>query len=279
MSALPTRLSYWRWLWRHEQWWFLRPLPVDEFDTVLITGLPGAGKTTYGADLCINYMRRGIRVCSNVHLRDTFSGTECEPVLDWLDVFRVTVEACERGEACIVYLAEIQDWCDARRWQDSPEWWSQLMTSRRHMGLGLVADTQHVDQVEKRLRLLIGRLVQLRPSWLRSLWRRWPVFCWRDIDLQVGDDPSKWTTPGRWHRKWTYSHAFHGHSSWEMVPNQDFTDLKSPAALAKIAELHDRAVASNRIDRLPAFVDEEPGAVDSPELVPDETFYDPTKED
>lgn len=250
-----NRVAYWRWLWTERQWWFLRAMPVDEFDTVLITGLPGHGKTTFGADMAIRYMRKGIRVCSNVYLRDTYTGQECEPVRTWLDVLRVTVEACERREACLVYLTEIQQLCDARRWQESPAWWSEMMQQRRHMGLGLIGDTQHVDQVEKRLRLLIGRLVHVRPSWLRSHWRRWPVFCFRDMDLQVGDDPSKWNIPGRWRRKWQYSHAFHGHSSWELLSGQDFGDLTTAKALKEIADLRDRALAANQIEKLPAFSD------------------------
>jgi hypothetical protein len=267
-------LRYWAWLWKQRQWWFLRPLPVDEFDTLLITGLPGGGKTTFGADLAITYMRRGIRVCSNVMLRDTYTGQECEPVRTWLDVLRVTVEACERKEACMVYLTEIQQMCDARRWAESPSWWSEMMQQRRHMGLGLMADTQHVDQVEKRLRLLLGRLVQVRPSWLRSLWRRWPVFCYRDMDLEVGEDPSKFMNPGRWRRKWQYSHAFHGHSSWELLSGQDFGDLTTPKALKEIEALRDRAMAANKVERLPAFTDTE--AVNG--FGPDE-FYHPDSED
>jgi hypothetical protein len=94
------------------------------------------------------------------------------------------------------------------------------------------------------------------------------------VDLQIGEDPAKWSIPGRWRRKWQYSHAFHGHSSWELLSGQDFGDLTTPEALKAIKKLRDRAVAANQIDRLPAFTDPDAtnGGID-----PDE-FYDPDSE-
>lgn len=249
------RLGYWAWLWRNHQWWFLRPLPPEEWDTVIYTGLPGAGKTLFSADRAIRYMRQGVRVYSNVYIRDTYTGQEALPIRSWLDVLRASVEACESRESVMLYLAEIQELCDARLWQQTPPWWSELMQQRRHMGLGLMADTQHIDQVEKRLRMLVGRVVQVRPSPLRSFWRRWPRFQYRNIDTQLGDDPKDWTAEGRWHTIWQYSHAFHGHASWEMVGAASWEDFTDPATQKEIEELRRRAVEANKVDRLPAFTD------------------------
>lgn len=255
MNALANRIGYWRWLWTHKQWWFLRELPPAEWDTVLFTGLPGSGKTVFGCGEAISYMRSGVHVASNVYIRDTFTGQEATPIRGWLDVLRQSVYACENHEPVLIYIAEIHELCDARLWQQTPAWWIELMSQRRHLGLGLMADTQHVDQVEKRLRMLIGRLVQIEPSLIRRWWRRWPVFKWRGIDMQLGDDPKDWKQPGPWKLIWQLSHAFHGHSSWELVGSQTFEDLNTPEIQAEIEDLRQRAVACNAISYLAAYPD------------------------
>lgn len=252
---LADRVRYWRWLWRRKQWWFLRPLPA-EYETCLYLGLPGSGKTTFGADRVIRLMRAGVRVYSNVYMRDTYTGAEALPVLNWIDVMRASVEALEDGVTAVIYLSEINLMCDAREWQSSARWWTEFMQQRRHMGIGLVGDTQNLSQVEKRLRLLIGRVVQVRPSWLRSHWRRWPRFVARGIDLQLADDPALWLPPGKERAVWQYSHAFHGHATWQLLAGQDFGDLDTPEALAEIGELRKRAIKLNEVTHLPSFADE-----------------------
>jgi len=99
--------------------------------------------------------------------------------------------------------------------------------------------------------------VEIRPTWLRSHWRRWPAFKARDIDLQLTDDPALWLPPGRERRRWQYSHAFHGHATWQLLAGQDFGDLDTPEAQAEIARLRARALALNEVAHLPAFTDED----------------------
>lgn len=252
---LRDRIEYWSWLWRHDQWWFKRPLPV-EYESCLYLGLPGAGKTTFGADRVIRAMRSGARVYSNVYMRDNYTGLEALPVLNWIDVMRASVEALEDGVTAIIYLAEVNMMCDARDWQKSARWWTEFMQQRRHMGIGLIGDTQNLNQVEKRLRMLLGTVVEVRPSWLRSKWRRWPAFVARQVDLHLSDDPVDWMPPGREKWVWQYSHAFHGHVTWQLLAGQDFGDLDSPEAQAEIAELRARALALNARSHLPAFSDD-----------------------
>lgn len=253
--ATRDRPAYWRWLWRERQWWFLRPLP-PEFETVLFTGLPGSGKTTFGADYVIRLMRAGYRCYSNVYMRDPYTGAEARPVLTWLDVLEASVEALEDGELAVIYLAEIQMMCDARRWQATPAWWSEMMQQRRHMGIAIIADTQHVGQVEKRLRMLIGRVVQVEPSWLRRRWRRWPRFAVRNVDMQLGDDPAQYLRPSAPRHVWLYSHAFHGHASWQLLAGQDLGDPGDDAVQERVEELRQRALRLNDVTYLPAFRDE-----------------------
>jgi hypothetical protein len=251
--GLLDRLRYWRWLWRERQWWFLRAMPPAEYDTVIFTGLPGFGKTTFGTDYICRYLRAGVRVYSNIQIRDNFSGLCARPVHTWLDVMRASVEALEDETTCMIYLAEINTMCDARDWQSTPRWWTEMMQQRRHMGLGLMGDTQNLSQLEKRLRLLIGRVVEVRPTWLRRHWRRWPAFVARDIDILTSDDPNQWMPEGKVKRVWQYSHAFHGHSTWELLASQDFGALDSPESQAEITKLRDRAVALNQVEFLPSF--------------------------
>ncbi|MDP2325834.1 MAG: hypothetical protein Q8N51_17660, partial [Gammaproteobacteria bacterium] len=113
--SVGDRLRYWRWLFRHRQWWFMRPIP-DEFETVIFCGLPGAGKTTFGTDYVCRFLRAGYRVYANIYMRDTYTGLEARPILTWLDVMRASIEALEDGVLAIIYLAEINELCDARDW-------------------------------------------------------------------------------------------------------------------------------------------------------------------
>ncbi|MDP2325825.1 MAG: hypothetical protein Q8N51_17615, partial [Gammaproteobacteria bacterium] len=182
-------------------------------------------------------------------------GLEARPILTWLDVMRASIEALEDGVLAIIYLAEINELCDARDWQYTPRWWTKFVQERRHMGVGLIGDTQHISQVEKRLRLLIGRVVQVEPGWLRRHWKRWPVFLARDVGTLPGDDPAAIQTLSKARRVWQYSHAFHGHATWELVANEDFRDLESPEAQAEIESLRIRAIELNKVTRLPAMPD------------------------
>lgn len=242
---LRDRVGYWRHLWDSKQWWFLREIP-PEYQTCIFTGLPGHGKTTFGTDLMVRYLRQGVVVYSNIQLKDTFTGRSARPVRNWLDVMRASIEALENGWVAVIYLAEINTLCDARSWQETPRWWLEMMQERRHMGLGIMGDTQTLSQLEKRLRLLVGRVVQVRPSWLRHHWRRWPVFIADEVDILTSDDPALWLPEGKRRRYWMYSHAFHGHSTWEMVPNQSFDELDTPEARAEIDALRARAVELNK---------------------------------
>ena len=251
------RVAYWAWLWKQRQWWFLRTIP-EEWDTVIFTGLPGAGKTTMGSDLAINYLRRGYRVYSNNYIRDTYTGLESRACLTWVDVLTASVEGLEAGEPTIIYLSEIQRMCDAREWQATPKWWSEFMQNRRHYGVALIADTQHVSQVEKRLRMLIGRVVLVESTWLRRHWRRWPRFLIRDVDMQLGDDPASTglVESSKPRAVWMRSHAFHGHSTWELLPGKDFSDMTEEESAVIVDDLKQRAIACMKVRYLPAFPDD-----------------------
>lgn len=238
---------------------------------MLFTGLPGAGKGTFGADLCVRYLRAGFTVYSNMFIRDNFTGRTARPCLTWLDVLTASVCGLETEEPTIIYLAEIQQYCDARRWQATPSWWSGLMQNRRHMGLCLMGDCQSISDVEKRLRMLVGQVLQVRPapcrgwsesgaSWLipppvKYLLRRLPIFWLRQVDLELGDDPALYRAPGKWRRRWLLSHAFHGHATWELLPGLDMCDMSEEKVLAEVEALRIRAVACNAVRDLPSYAD------------------------
>jgi len=128
-----------------------------------------------------------------------------------------------------------------------------MMQMRRHQGLGIMGDTQAISQLEKRLRMLVGVIVQVHPSWLRARWRRWPVFVAHEIDITTSDDPAEWLPEGKRKRYWQYSHAFHGHSTWELVAAQSFDDLTTPEAQAEIERLRQRAIELNNRGVIESF--------------------------
>lgn len=248
------RLAWWAWLWNQRYFWFQRSRPHEEWDTRIYEGLPGSGKTLFMVRDCIELMRRGVRVYSNVAVRDPLTGLESLPLGGWLDMLRASVETLEDGIPTIFAFDEIHLAADARSWQNTPAWWLNLMAQRRHYGVGLIGTTQHADTVEKRLRMLVGRIVRVRPSMVRRLWRRLPLFVCQDVDMALVDVPDQ-DAVGASSITWVGAHAFHGYSTQELMASLDFRELADDEARAEIAELSARARELAAPAIIPAFVD------------------------
>ena len=253
---MPGKWAYWRWLYRQEFLWFQRAAPRKEWDTRIYEGLPGSGKTLLMVRDCCELMRQGVRVYSNVQIRDPFSGTEAHPLGGWLDMLRASVATLEDGIPTIFAFDEIHLACDARDWQKTPAWWLNMMAQRRHYGVGLIGTTQNADTVEKRLRMLIGRVVRVRPTVLRKFWWRLPVFSTQDVDMSLIDVPDQDAVSAA-AMTWAGAHAFHGYSTSQLMASLDFAALTDDEAVAEIKELTDRARAVAGPGLIPAFGDPE----------------------
>lgn len=157
-----TLRSWWkyqRWLWERRYHWFRRKKPF-EMPSVIYEGLPGSGKTLFMVRDCVEWMRAGFTVASNLKIRDAYSGCSSIPCRSWLEMLELTVDHKRRGVPLIIALDEIHTLCDAREWALTPQWWRDMMSQKRHHGMGLIGTTQALSQVEKRLRSLIAYLVR-----------------------------------------------------------------------------------------------------------------------
>ena len=253
---MKEKIAYWRWLWRQEFLWFLRAAPRKEWDTRIYEGLPGSGKTLLMVRDCCELMRQGVRVYANVQIRDPYSGCEALPLGGWLDMLRASVKTLEDGIPTMFAFDEIHLACDARSWQNTPAWWLNLMAQRRHYGVGLIGTTQNADAVEKRLRMLIGRIVRVRPTILRKWWWRLPLFSTQDVDMSLVDVPDQ-DSVSAGALTWIGAHGFHGYSTSQLMATLDFSALTDDEATAEIAELTARAQAFASPGLIAAFGDPE----------------------
>lgn len=257
-------LSWLSWLWNQGYFWFQRKRPHKEFSTRVYEGLPGSGKTLFMVRDCIELMRRGVVVYSNVAIRDPLTGNETLPLGGWLDMLRASVDAlaevyyCElkgtRPRGVVFAFDEIHLAADARSWQSTPAWWLNLMAQRRHYGVGLIGTTQHADTVEKRLRMLIGRVVRVRPSGVRGLFDSVPLFVAQDVDMALVDVPGQ-DALGKPALTWIRADAFHGYSTQELMATLDFKELSDDESRAEVAELTRRARELAAPVFIEAFVD------------------------
>jgi len=235
--------------------WFQRKKPAVEWDTRIYAGLPGSGKTLFMVRDCIQLLRQGVRVYANMKIRDPLTGRESLPLCGWLDMLRASVLCLEDNIPTVFAFDEIHLAADARQWASTPVWWLNLMAQRRHFGVGLIGTTQDPGQVEKRLRLLIGRVVSVRPSALRRLWGRLPLFSVQEVDMALIDVPEADSGSGAWFFTWVKADAFHGYSTRELMASLDFAELKDEEAKAEVRLLTERAIMLAGVDILPSFAD------------------------
>lgn len=245
------RLFAWR--WRERELWFLRrshkAMPLS-----LYCGLPGSGKTLFGVKDAVDLLRAGENVYSNIYIRDRLTGAESGRCMTWLDMMRIAVEALERGESAFFFWDELHLHCDARAWAMTPEFLLNLFSQRRHYRIGLLATTQHADQVEKRLRTLIDVVVNVRPTGVRRLVRallsrELPLF-WREsldgalIDAQANGRLLEGQSPVMARGlAWAPWYAFGSYATHELVGGEDLAAYKDDEVRAIIADLTRRAMA------------------------------------
>lgn len=272
------RIAYMKWLHTKGYMWYNRVRPPAAFDTRIYQGLPGTGKTLLMVRDCVGLLRSGVKVYSNVAIKDPLTGLKSLPLGGWLDMLRGSVECLEDNarewrelnevrlgerheddvtEAIPVVFAfdEIHLAADARAWQSTPAWWLNLMAQRRHYGVGLIGTTQDVTMVEKRLRLLVGRVVNVRKHFIQRLFWRIPLFQCSDIDLSRVDEDG-YVEPTKFYKTWVNADAYHGYSTHEIMASLDFAELKDDESVEAVKALTERAILAAGVQYAPAFVDE-----------------------
>jgi hypothetical protein len=253
------------WRWQRREYWFLRrshkAMPLS-----LYCGLPGSGKTLFGVQDAVLLMRAGENVYSNIYIRDRLTGVESGRCMTWLEMMRIAVEALERGESAYFFWDELHLHCDARAWSLTPEFLLNLFSQRRHYRIGLLATTQHADQVEKRLRTLIDVLVNVRPTGLRrfvrAIFRRELPLFWREsldgalVDAAANgrliEGQSAVISHGL---AWAPWYAFGSYSTHELVGGEDLAQYKDDEVRAIIANLTLRAMAVMQPPEIESYSD------------------------
>lgn len=275
------RLALWR--IREREYWFLRR-SHKTMDLTLYAGLPGSSKTLWGVRDAVQLLRQGENVYSNLYVRDRLTGLEAKPCNSWLEMMRIAVDALERGESAWFFWDELHLWADARAWALTPPFLLTLFAERRHYRIGLLATTQHVEQVEKRLRTLVDRIVQVRPTGIRRFIRAWfkrelPLFWGEDIDGSLMDAAAQ----GNGSRedavlsrglRWAPWYVWGSYSTHEIVLGEDLSSYKDAEIQAEIADLERRAAACMIPDTIEAYVDRwDP----DPYCLEDEERFDDTR--
>jgi hypothetical protein len=232
--------------------WFLRrPLP-GEFHTRIYEGLPGSGKTLMMVRDAVLLMRSGVRVCSNLRIRDILTGIESESCATWLEMLEWSVQTLRDGRPTVFCLDEIHLMCDSREWKSTPSWWRNLMAQRRHFGIGIIGTTQDLSQVEKRLRTLVKHLVRIRRV---RLWK-FPIYRSVMLDPSSIDSPGEAARPigsASWH--WVKADAFHSYSTREVMKSEDMAIYNDEQLASRIAELSSEAFDRLALPDLPSFAD------------------------
>jgi len=245
-----ARVGLWRWLFGQRYWWFQRKKLAD-LPSCIYEGLPGSGKTLAMVRDVIPYLRQGYRVGSNLYIRDALTGAETVPCRSWLEMLELTLEAVRAGEPLILALDEIHNLCDAREWANTPAWWRNMMSQKRHFKLGLIGTTQALGQVEKRLRSLVAYLLRYE----RLPLGRMAFFRETLLDPTGVDVPgAQWATR---HTRlvWVPWYAFHSYSTWQVMASDDMTAYSDDALKEKIAAMIEELQGLCDSEGLPAFAD------------------------
>jgi len=250
-APVGSRLYLWKWLFQNKYWWFQRK-KLEDLPSCIYEGLPGSGKTLAMVRDIVPFLRSGVRVGSNLRVRDALTGRETLPCRSWLEMLELTLEAVRDKEPLIIALDEIHNLCDAREWANTPAWWRNMMSQKRHFGLGLIGTTQALGQVEKRLRSLVSYLLRYERVGIGRL----PLF--REVVL----DPGAIDVAGsQWQTKksslvWMPWYAFHSYSTWEVMASDDMTAYKDDELREKIAEMLEELRELCAVEGIPAFSDE-----------------------
>lgn len=152
-------LRFWRWLYQQRYWWFQRQ-HLFQMPSVIYEGLPGSGKSLAMVRDCIQYMRLGYRVASNLEIRDPYTGQVALQAMTWLSVLRHIRDARRDNVPIVVAIDELQELCDARDWALTPAPIRTMFTQKRKYKMGLIGSTQALANVEKRLRSVIAYMVR-----------------------------------------------------------------------------------------------------------------------
>lgn len=151
-----------RFKWDHRLFWFLSSVPHQEFETFMVEGKKGQGKTRYLAGYACRMMRRGFRVASNITIRDRRYGYASVPVAGWLDVLELSVDALRNQIPTVFVIDEFHLWCDSRSWTLTPAWFRGWLAQSRHYGVGICGSVQNLKTVDLRARQIVDKLIRIR---------------------------------------------------------------------------------------------------------------------
>lgn len=120
----------------------------------LIVGKPGEGKSLTSSIQIRERLEQGIKVFTNLHLN------EISPLYNYFetDDWRVILEA-QDGE---IWFDEGQFILDARRWDELPVSFRQLLQKGRHEGLDFYVLTQSIMQIDVAYRRLIHEAYRVK---------------------------------------------------------------------------------------------------------------------
>lgn len=244
-TRFDPRLLVWR--FKNRMFWFQQRRPIKEFESFIVEGKPGEGKTRFLAVRAVQAMRSGYRVYSNFTVRDRVTGQQTLPLGDWLEMFRASVDALENRRPTLFVIDEIHLWCGSRDFKVTPKWWLSLVAQHRHYHVGLLGSTQNLQRVEIVVRELVDQLVRIR----NRTFLRIPLFMMERVDPATVDSDTGYALSKAvpYWMPW-----FGGYDTQELMSVERWQSDK--AMEAEIKELTQRARAAADPGLIPAFSDE-----------------------
>lgn len=119
-----------------------------------ILGNPGEGKSVSSAKLIKELLDSGVRVYTNLHLKESRRNYYYFSLDDYEIVYSI--------KDGVVILDEGQFILDAREWANLPKAFRQLLQKGRHEGLDFVIITQNMKQVDVSAQRLVHEAFVLR---------------------------------------------------------------------------------------------------------------------
>lgn len=228
-------LGYWRRLWHSRAWWFQRSRR-QEPPFRLYVGKRGRGKSLLLTRDVQRELRRGSLVLSNCAVYDPKSERYAHVWLSVGELMERVARAVLDGEKRIIIVVdEAQNHFDARDWDKCPRWFRQFLSESRHYGVGVIAATQAISQVDKRFRILCDEVIRVHPVFV-GMQHRVALFrcCGLDENYDSADEEAR--ELGMPFFEYVFAAAFAGYSTAALPTEEDFADADT-ASITKLLAL------------------------------------------
>lgn len=231
-----THLDYHRRLYGVRAYWFQRRKRNEPLIKLWV------GKRRRGKSLSLTYelqreLEHGTAVLSNYPVYDPRSDRVAEL---WTTTEQLVARVAELVVAdcprIIIGISEAQNVFDARKWEATEEWFKQFLSECGHFHVGIYADTQALEMVEKRFRQMCDDVIRVRPL-LDGFLHRFAVLRVVRLEEDFDSVDSEAREVGVATLRYIPARAFAGYSTAALPDEASFAVKRTPDQEAAIAAL------------------------------------------